>query len=215
MVVSGFRTRLLGADEDRSFHAGKWRLINEAMDQAPAAKVEAFKIKAHKNKEQIRQEEMEHFLCNEEVDLLAKQAATDRVTIALMDLAEAELTGQLFKARRVVEWLADQVCPDRKDLGEAPGVQFRRPGSGLRLAPRLHVWVWSGSSWRCRYCGKFSLSGSFKGGCPGSASKAKMHRRHVVRDGWLGSGDGPPFSVCMLCACTRAGGNGLQDRGVQ
>ncbi len=31
MVVSGFGKRLFIADDDRSFHSGSWRLINEAM----------------------------------------------------------------------------------------------------------------------------------------------------------------------------------------
>ncbi len=54
MVVSGFGKRLLIADDDRSFHSGTWRLINDAMSLAPAVGVEIFKIKAHRSREQVR-----------------------------------------------------------------------------------------------------------------------------------------------------------------
>ncbi len=94
---------------------------------------------------------MEHFLGSENVDLLAKHVATDRFSVAFMDLAEAEFTGQLLKARRVVAWLADQVWPDSKALGKVPGAQARRAVAGLSLAPRVHAWVWSGGR-LCRIC---------------------------------------------------------------
>ncbi len=108
-------------------------------------------------------------------------------------------------------WLADQVWPDSKALGKAPGLQARRSVAGHRLGPKSHAWVWSGSSWRCRLCGRVSLGGVGVVSRAGAVLKAKVHRRHVVRDGWLGSADGPPFPACMRCGCARMGGNGLQD----
>jgi hypothetical protein len=126
MVISGFAQRLWLADDDRALHAGTWRLINQAMDRSPLVAVDVFKTKAHRSVEQVLPEELKDFLGNEAVDLLAKQAATDRTSIELMKLVEAELSGQLAKARRVVQWLADQVWPDSKASGKAPGPQVRR-----------------------------------------------------------------------------------------
>ncbi len=53
---------------------------------------------AQRSREQVRPEELEDFLGNEAVDLQAKQAATDRTSIELAKLADAQIAGQLCMA---------------------------------------------------------------------------------------------------------------------
>ena len=141
-------------------------------------------------------------------DLLAKQAATDRTSIELMKLVDAQLTEQLGKARKVVAWLADQVWPDSDAIGKAPGLQARRSAAGLRPAPRSHAWVWSGTSWRCRLRGGGGRGGPAIGPCAGAVHLAKVHRKHMVRECKQGWDVGPPF--LMRCGCTQTGGHGLK-----
>jgi hypothetical protein len=51
-----------------NFHAGAWRLITEAMDEAgPRVTVEVFKVKVHRDKEHVRPEELEDFVGTEAV----------------------------------------------------------------------------------------------------------------------------------------------------
>ncbi len=128
MVVAGFVQRLWLADDDRAVNVGTWRLINEAMDRLPQVAAKVFKIKAHRSVDQVAPDGLEDCLGNEAVDLLAKQAATDRTSIELMKLAKAKLAGRLAKARRVVQWLADQAWPDSK--GHWQGTRWASAAEG-------------------------------------------------------------------------------------
>jgi hypothetical protein len=207
-VVDGWKKRVRLGQEANCLHAGHWRFINEFMDMHQPD-VQVFKIKAHREKSSVPQEEMADYLGNDLADVWAKQAAGDRTSVLLMDSADEILTQNLAKARKVVSWLAAGSWPNGKELGRPPGrgVRTSKVYTRMGLDQGGHWWLWQGKAWRCGLCSKLTRSRSTqrRDVCPGSIEKAGVHPSHkVVRATGL-----TQFWICVACGGTRTGSHGL------
>ena len=215
-VVLGFAARLALADDVHSMYAGIWRLINEALANSGAS-VEVFKVKAHQDPLVDRQgEALANFLGNDAADRWAKQASSDRCSIVLMNEVESRLLSNLSRARRVVSWLAEGIWPDSKVLGRAAGRSGNRVALGLRPKQLDHMWVWSGSVWRCSRCHRHSRSGRVRRSdrtCrPDTGAGVGAHPSHAVRSARLKDSTGSEFWVCTRCGGSRTGASGLRKQ---
>jgi hypothetical protein len=99
--------------------------------------IEDVKVKAHRDRDSIKEEYTEHFLGDEVVDMVAKQAANDKNIWGFMDAVEQALVTRRKKDRKVVVWLTKACGRTIKHWGRCLVCKFhgwRRQGSGGRNA---------------------------------------------------------------------------------
>ena len=212
MVVGGFARLDEVADDYKGPLAGMWRRVRcIRQGLAEGVRVEVFKVKAHRQLADVPDSQLGAFFGNAVADTLAKQAATDRTSMALADIAAGELEASLARLRRFVRWAGTRSWPDGKSLGRAPGLGPVRVACGLRVPKAVHEWVWAAERWWCQKCGCCSR-GRASGKCRGVAALGGAHPSHKQVLCHLASEDGPPLHVCVACGGTRTAGKGLRGR---
>ncbi len=115
-VVSGFAKLEMVADDHKNFYAGVWRIVRAALKENGCRMV-VKKIKAHRLRSDVRDEELFWWKGNEAADKWAKIGAEDRNEF-WGDAAERILTGNLYKARAVIKWLSEGLWPDGRASGK-------------------------------------------------------------------------------------------------
>ena len=166
--------------------------------------VDVVKVKAHRDRRHISEEEQPVWAGNEAADGWAKRASDDR-NEQWGDAVEKLLCSNLHKARRVVRWLAAGSWPDPRSLGKhARAVE--RADRDMAQTRRRHQWVWTGRSWRCSECGRRCTKA--KGGehmpkasCQGRFDMSGIHASHKVHRAL--APEGTKILLCVQCGGAR------------
>ncbi len=198
-VVTGFKQLPYIADNPNKLFAGTWRFVRHHLEllQEDDIKIQVVKVKAHRNKADVQEGDMDDFIGNELADEWAKRAASNRPE-ARADAAEKCLQSNLRRARRVVKWLATQEWPDSKLLGKQQ-VQARCP----KNREVKHCWVWN-ERWWCRVCGVRSRNRHTQK-CIGEEWLSQVHASHNIT---LARMNEVPVALCTRCGGAKTGRSG-------